>query len=756
MSSRGVCEECCVCGGPLQGNQRRWLFAGQNRRGGSRAPTPTPSESQRGGRSASSSLQNSPWSSSWSLGSSASLSRYQLAPSSPAKGLDLLAVLSHILGRTVPRGGSRGEFLCGKCVAILERVFKFDSVIARVKVLSSERLQKLREQRDRMGSWVRYAYGRGPAGEGEGPGGGGGVEDEAGEGPGYREMLQDNMSLSEYECWSERWDACPHFVRTGKRCGRGPGCEGCDSLRVSDSDYESVCGVPRHLPPHVTSSLALSRIKSNSMPLRWSSQASLGGSSLSSSPSSRTKSVQSLDSLDNGGGGGDGGGDGGGADPFDGPEGYVDLLLKELKNLEGKPVCSPSGSRIPLLDRSEGRPSNQKGAPVETYTVNRKLSFEENGQNGQNGQSGQDGQKKVKGTRDVPLDLADDFLPLHLQGSAGRLQQALGQLGGRLDEVLIETQSARLGPPGDSEPPQNPGINGSEQVWLATLRSDCRAGWRVEREMEEMRRVGRERDGDLHTLSTVLQYNQDLINDLRLTLREKDGVQEEWEKEREVWRSREEALTALLREKEALLLRQKVVLECSHREVLELTSSVIGQGMSGGGAEVALANQLREKEVLLAACLKDREDISTTLRKEINKMSAALQEHSEIHKKQRECRSVAIGGGEQREEEEPREVEEEERRREEEEPREVEEEEERRREEGRERRGLERELKEVQRSWAREKEEREREERRLKEALEMRDRLIEKILWDSAERDRLFRDVQQNLLNTTGSAVQYT
>ena len=50
------------------------------------------------------------------------------------------------------------------------------------------------------------------------------------------------------------------------------------------------------------------------------------------------------------------------------------------------------------------------------------------------------------------------------------------------------------------------------QVWLAALRSDCRAGWRMEREMEEMRRVGRERDGDLHTLSTVLQYNQDLIN----------------------------------------------------------------------------------------------------------------------------------------------------------------------------------------------------------------------------------------------------
>ncbi|KAJ3597555.1 hypothetical protein NHX12_001078 [Muraenolepis orangiensis] len=554
MSSRGMCDACCVCGGPLQGNQRRWLFGGQNRRGG-RTGTPSSAESQRGG----SSRESSPCSSSWSLASSVSLSRYQQALSSPAKALDLLSVLSHILGRTVPRGGSRGEFLCGKCVAVLERVFKFDSVIARVKVLSSERLQKLREQRDRMGSWVRFTYTRGQPGQGMGPGGGEDVE-----GNGYREMLQDNMSLAEYECWSERWDTCPYFIRTGKRCGRGPGCEGCDSLRVSDSDYESVCGVPRHLPAHVASSLALSRNKSRSMPLHWSSQASLGGSSLSSRPASRTQSVRSLDSLD------------GGADPFDSPEGSVDLLLRELKNIECKPVCSPIGSRIPLLNRKEGHSSNQKRAPVATQRVNRELSFEENGQNGETVENG------VKETG-VPLDLTDDFLPLHLQASAGRLQKALGQLGGQLREVLTQNRPAPLGTPQDSELAKNPGINSSEQ-------------------------------------------------DLRLSLREKDRLQQELEKEREVWRSREEALTALLREKEALLLSQKEVLESSHKEVLAMSDSVIGQGVSGGGANAALAEQLREKEVLLAACLKDREESSATVWKEVNKMTAALQEYSLMHK----------------------------------------------------------------------------------------------------------------------------
>ena len=50
--------------------------------------------------------------------------------------------------------------------------------------------------------------------------------------------------------------------------------------------------------------------------------------------------------------------------------------------------------------------------------------------------------------------------------------------------------------------------------------------------------------------------------------------------------------------------------------------------MLGDGTGAALANQLREKEVLLAVCLKDREESSATMWKEVNKMTAALQEYS--------------------------------------------------------------------------------------------------------------------------------
>ncbi len=330
-----------------------------------------------------------------------SLSKSQLSLSSPSKGMDLLSVLTHILGRSVPRGSGHGEFVCGKCVCVLERVFKFDTVIARVKVLSSERLQKLMQERDKIRQWVRQNYqqrhpqdfeSRGSTSE----------EDGEAEKEGYREMLKENMALSEYECWSEKWDTCPYFIRTGKRCRRGKGCEGCDSLRVSDSDYESVCGIPRRLPFQPFSPLALSRDKSQSMPLHWqrvpsisSSPSSLAGSVLSLQASSRTESIQSLDSLD-------------GNDPFDSPGVQsANLMLKELRSIEGRPVSSPSGSRIPVLGKKNGRYSGKAGEMV-SPCVNRVLNFGDV-KNGEVEMDEEDG--------DMLTELRDEFVPLHREVS---------------------------------------------------------------------------------------------------------------------------------------------------------------------------------------------------------------------------------------------------------------------------------------------------------------------------------------------------
>lgn len=324
----------------------------------------------------------------------------------PTKGIDLLCVLTHIIEQPVPRKDGQGEFICGKCVSVLERVFKFDTVISRVKVLSSERLEKLTQERDKIRRWVRSLYnqrhypnsrGKGSSSEEEGELGRRQRNDSAGEG--YREMMRENMSLSEYEWWSEKVEACPHYRRTGKRCHKDKTCECCDSLRVSDSDYESVCGIPRHLPEQAYASLGLSRDKSRSMPLHWSkvpsvssSPTSLSGSCHSLQSQSRTASVQSLDSLD-------------GNDPFDWPEKQADILdsiFKELKGIEGKPVSSPAGSRIPVLDRGEVH--NGKDEVGVKVGLVRELNFGEQ-------DNGTDDELEEE-SEDVLTELRDEFLPL--------------------------------------------------------------------------------------------------------------------------------------------------------------------------------------------------------------------------------------------------------------------------------------------------------------------------------------------------------
>ncbi|XP_047455331.1 uncharacterized protein si:ch73-95l15.5 [Mugil cephalus] len=756
MSSRGKSDRCRICGGALQGNHRRWLFGGQNKKS---SQPPTPTESLRGG-SLSRSVQSSPWGSTLSLGSSASLSKSQLSLSSSSKCDDLLSVLTHILGQSVPRGGGRGEFLCGKCVSVLERVFKFDGVIARVRVLSSERLQKLTQERDKIRQWVRQNYrqrhpqdfqGRGSIGEEDGDVDG----DGDGEKEGYREMLKENMALSEYECWSEKWDTCPYFIRTGKRCRRGKGCEGCDSLRVSDSDYESVCGVPRHMPFQPFSPLAWSRDKSRSMPLHWqrtpslcSSPASLTGSTLSLRASSRTESVQSLDSLD-------------GHDPFDSPgDRLVGFALNELKGVAGRPVSSPAGSRIPVLGRKDGR-SPRKAGGTPSPTVSRTLSFGDVENGG--------GDEKDEENGDVLTQLRDEFMPLHRGSSTGRVHHAIRHLRGQLDQAAsrIRSLEAELNQ-GRSKPTE---VNGSEdwaplvqeeggcsllqslghslrsrerliqecmglirrlcveegagaelvekltenlkeilsdnKAALQTLRAEMREKEEVmEKEMEALRKAGRDREKDLDTLNTVLQCNQDIINEMRVTLGEKEQLLKEVEKEREVWRRRDEALAAVLQEKEALVQDMK------HLEIVQKGAEVPAEG----SAE-------------LAALLKDRESDSATLCQEITRLTAALQENQDLLKTQQENHSRAaasladqLRGSRQ------------------------------------ELREKEKEKKEVERVWQNDREDREREERRLKESLQKRDKLIEQILLDAEERDHVFRELQQNLQNKREhmTAVKHT
>ncbi|XP_068604878.1 uncharacterized protein [Brachionichthys hirsutus] len=194
-------EACRVCGRELCGNQRRWLFH-------------------------------------------------------PTAKLNLQVLLSHALGRELTRDG-RGEFACSKCAFMLDRMYRFDTVIARVEALSVERLQRLLQEKHRLRQCIGGLYRKTNAEEGV-------VPLPGNEAPGdgmYCALLQEDLVYSLYESWADDGlDCCPHRrpqspvgpdseVTTSQRCltGTPSRCRGCSYLRVADSDYEAVCKVPRKL-----------------------------------------------------------------------------------------------------------------------------------------------------------------------------------------------------------------------------------------------------------------------------------------------------------------------------------------------------------------------------------------------------------------------------------------------------------------------------------------------------------------------------
>ncbi|KAI4884229.1 hypothetical protein NFI96_011604 [Prochilodus magdalenae] len=773
MTTRSKVEGCRICGCDLKGNQRRWLFGGQNKKGG-QAQTPTRSLSRESASTLTSSrsVQSSPWGSTLSLGSS--YKSHTTLPT-PNKGMDPLSVLTHVLGQSVPRGNKWEEFICSRCVFVLERVFKFDTVIARVKVLSRERLQKLTQERDHLRRWVRSVYRqRNPS---DFSSRGSSSEDDAelregGSGSAYREMLRENMALSAYECWSEKSDMCPYFRKTGERCGKGKSCECCDSLRVSDSDYESVCGIPRHLPRHAMSPAGLSRDKSQSMPLHWSrvpsvssSPASLAGSCLSLRARSRVGSAQSLDSLD-------------GADPFDWPEDQpvaLDSILQELKGIEGKPVLSPAGSRIPVLGRAQGQNGVGTAGSPKVGLV-RVLDF------------GNQGEEEVDGeSDDVLTELRDEFMPLHREVATGRVPLAVRQLREQLDQAQARIRTLEAGLQDgtqsnssnarQSEPSLPVHLQSSSEdegglihhlshslqsrekviqecallirklcVELGagledadkliskvtvTLTEKCTEREAVleaelselkelerglHRELQTLRQAGRERERDLITLNTVLQCNQDVINHLRVELAEKTRTLQDVQKEREIWKERDSALEATLQEKETLVSRLQEALESSHKDVQALSDSLIGRGLPGGGAEAALASQLQEKETLLAACLKDQEHHTATMRQEISNLLKALKDTETAIQDQRQSHQQAIT--ELTEQLQGTRIE---------------------------LREAIKENKQAEQAWHAEQAKRDLDEGRLRESLQKRDKLIEQVLLDAEKRDSMLMELHHNV-----------
>ncbi|XP_074492465.1 myomegalin isoform X5 [Sebastes fasciatus] len=198
----------------------------------------------------------------------------------PQAKLNLQVLLSHALGHELTRDG-RGEFACSKCAFMLDRMYRFDTVIARVEALSLERLHKLLLEKDRLRQCIGGLYRKNNAEDGNvAPVGSdvGVVGTDAGSEDSpvvdlsvlqdgrYSDMIQDDLTYSVYESWADKEDTAldhhtHHHTHHHHQCpaadslsGQKPRrCRGCAVLRVADSDYEAVCKVPRRVGRRSTS-----------------------------------------------------------------------------------------------------------------------------------------------------------------------------------------------------------------------------------------------------------------------------------------------------------------------------------------------------------------------------------------------------------------------------------------------------------------------------------------------------------------------
>ncbi|XP_019511352.1 PREDICTED: myomegalin-like [Hipposideros armiger] len=166
-----------------------------------------------------------------------------------ASKLNLQVLLSHVLGKDVSRDG-KAEFACSKCAFMLDRIYRFDTVIARIEALSIERLQKLLLEKDRLKFCIASMYRKNNEDSGaetKAPGSGtvdiSGLPDVR-----YSALLQEDFAYSGFECWVENEDQVqePHSCHASEGPANRPRrCRGCAALRVADSDYEAICKVPR-------------------------------------------------------------------------------------------------------------------------------------------------------------------------------------------------------------------------------------------------------------------------------------------------------------------------------------------------------------------------------------------------------------------------------------------------------------------------------------------------------------------------------
>nr|XP_033772387.1 myomegalin isoform X3 [Geotrypetes seraphini] len=393
-------EPCRVCGRELCGNQRRWLFHTASR-------------------------------------------------------LNLQVLLAHVLGREVARDG-RPEFVCSKCAFMLERVYRFDAVIARVEALSIERLQRLLLEKERLKLCVASLYRRnnGQEGEVEAAAGDSTVDMSALPDARYAALLQEDFIYSGSECWTAQEEPGPDAQHCQAAEGAGQHrsrrCRGCAALRVADADYEAICKVPRKVVRGTScgpSTICSASLCNEELP---GVKALTDGESLDKLSSG--SSVESLHAA-------------GDASPLLHKEDEVrkgssdccahnhtlvhgsriDLALSLVKTLDYRPVQSPRGSRIPVKSSLPALKSSTIITGVDAHSCSLSSVFGFMNRNLETSPKvAQDLIPEFTDLQELWEEICEDYIPLCIRNLTETQHHRQNQYETAPDQYISELQTTEL------------------------------------------------------------------------------------------------------------------------------------------------------------------------------------------------------------------------------------------------------------------------------------------------------------------------
>ncbi|XP_059840428.1 myomegalin isoform X5 [Hypanus sabinus] len=396
-----------------------------------------------------------------------------------ASKLNLQVILSHVLGKEISRDG-KPEFACSKCAFMLDRIYRFDTVIARIEALSIERLQKLLVEKDRIKHCVASLYRKTneePSIDAKG-------EDIAADVPNlpdvrYHALLQDDFVYSGFESWTEHGEEAvdSHSCQTSESTTfKSRKCRSCSALRVTDADYEAVCKVPRKLAKtcdlsakcgsvtvgsvtaeeglsmpviHETMSMGPSEsrtsIYADSLDkISPASSVESLGTAVESCPAPHSNVTQGEKSVKD---------DKSPKSDFsDGPAPIpamqplkLDLVLSLVNNVEYRPVQSPKGSKLPIHVRATPSGSQSSGSLCEgmfrshlqssSYELISKylepprmnLGFDD-----------------MADLEDLLQDMLDEYIPIRTQNLIEEQQQQLNQYESAAGQCVAELQKAQV------------------------------------------------------------------------------------------------------------------------------------------------------------------------------------------------------------------------------------------------------------------------------------------------------------------------